>query len=94
MKAYQRKESNPDYDVYRSDVYSLGMTLLEAASLREPESNFYDWTNLEIQHKTINRALQDLDSVYSAELVNTIRIMLEEEERIRPDFLGLNAVII
>lgn len=89
---YRRRDVNPKYDVYRADVYSLGMTLLHAATLREPETNFYDWPNEKILHKQIQQALVDLESHYSRELVDTIRLMLEEDEYARPDFLGLAGV--
>ena len=93
MNHYHRRDVNPKYDVYRADVYSLGMTLLHAATLREPETHYYDWSNEKILHKQIQQALFDLESHYSRELVDTIRQMLEEDEYTRPDFLGLSGVI-
>jgi serine/threonine protein kinase len=92
LNHYRRREVNPKYDVYRADVYSLGMTLLQAATLRDPETKYYDWPNEKILHKKIQDALLNLENDYSRELVDTIRQMLEEDEYSRPDFLGLSGV--
>jgi serine/threonine protein kinase len=93
IAAYSRREPNPAYDVYRADVYSLGMTLLQCASLREPEKYYYEWSVPSVAHKSIRKALDDLRSQYSPQLVDLISTMLEENEQIRPDFLSLGVSV-
>ena len=93
ISAYSRREANPAYDVYRADVYSLGMTLLQCASLKEPEKFFYEWSVPSIAHKAIRKALDDLRSQYSPQFVDLIATMLDENEHTRPDFFLLNVTV-
>lgn len=43
MKALRSEEVSPEYDAIKADVYSLGVTLLEAISLQPPINAFYDY---------------------------------------------------
>lgn len=45
MEALRVRNSQPDYQVYKNDVYSLGMTLLHAATLEDPVQNCYDFSS-------------------------------------------------
>lgn len=90
MAAYARRDPNPAYDVYRADVYSLGMTLLHCVSLRDPETSYYGWATSTVSQGTIKQALIEARKKYSEELVNLISIMLEANPASRPDFLSVN----
>ena len=90
MSAYARRDANPAYDVYRADVYSLGMTLLYCASLRDPETLYYNWATSTVSQANIKNSLNEVRNRYSEELVNLISIMLEATPASRPDFLSLN----
>lgn len=90
MAAYAIKDPNPAYDVYRADVYSLGMTLLHCVSLRDPEASYYNWGTSTVNQENIKHALNEARKRYSEELVNLISIMLEASPSSRPDFLSLN----
>jgi len=43
MNSLKNHDLKPKHDFWKSDVYSLGMTLLEAATLCTPQI-CYDWT--------------------------------------------------
>lgn len=90
MNSFSAKETHPSYNVYNTDVYSLGMTLLYAASLNEPHTHFYDWNEKDIIERNILANLKDLEKQnYSHQLIDLIRKMLNVDENARPDFLDL-----
>ena len=90
MNAYAKKVPDPQYDVYRADVYSLGMTLLHAASLKDPHVHFYDWFTKDVRHEAMQSELEALKSQYSNQLVQFIATLLQEDLEERPDFLHLS----
>lgn len=45
IASLKNRETKPKHDSWKSDVYGLGMTLLEAATLCHPNV-CYDWVNL------------------------------------------------
>jgi len=89
IRAYAKKEVNPQYDVYKADVYSLGMTLLQAATLRDPHKNYYDWITKEVNSNAIEKGLKDVETRYSLQLAKYIASMLDEDETTRPDFINI-----
>jgi len=80
--------SNPQphrvlHNVYKSDVYSLALSLLFLAKLKQSEP-LCELNNLE------RATLQETESLaYSANFVELLRHMLRPEEKDRPDFLEL-----
>jgi serine/threonine protein kinase len=93
ISAYAKREPNPAYDVYRADVYSLGMTLLHCASLKEPELYFYNWPACSINQNNIKHTLNEARSRYSDRLIDLISVMLEVNPSTRPDFLTLDTQV-
>lgn len=81
-----------DYDHYKSDVFSLGMTILQCAGLKNID-DLYDWKKFEIEFTQIEQRLEALNETYSPNLVNIIRWMLKPQETDRPDFLQLESKI-
>ena len=78
-RAYNHNESHTQHDVYKSDVYSLGVTMIHAMQL-----SIESFGTFEI------RRYPDMDRLsYSETLKSVIRLMLTEEEENRPDFLSL-----
>jgi len=47
------KDLNPKHDPFKSDIFSLGLTLLEAATLVK-SSSVYDFRNYTINYNAIN----------------------------------------
>jgi len=92
LKALAHNEIKPVHDNWKSDVYSLGMTLLEAATLVAPFA-CYDYNNCAIFPANIEKFLESVGSRYSEMLVNVLRKMLTELENQRPTFKDLADLI-
>ncbi|EAR95135.1 protein kinase (macronuclear) [Tetrahymena thermophila SB210] len=92
MNAFANKEKRPSHNHFKSDVYSLGMTMLECCSLFKA-LNFYDYSSCEIRYNLIEDFLQKARLMYSGFLVNLIREMLNREEFQRPTFHEISAIL-
>ena len=75
--------------IFKSDVFSLGMTMLTLAGL-EKVDDLYDWKTYEFKFDELNERLEDLLQFYTYTFVQTIRFMLAPNEEERPDFLKLD----
>lgn len=91
-EAYSHYFTNPDikveHDVYKSDVFSLGITMLHLLTLNPPHSLIY----LDRLQNRVDLAV-DAVSNYSPGLTSLLRVMLVVEESQRPDFLDLLKLI-
>lgn len=93
LRAYAKREPNPEYDVYRADVFSLGVTLLHAATLKDPNTHIYDWVSKEFNYKSVERLFEELRSRYSQQFITFLSKLLEEDESRRLDFNGLSSFV-
>lgn len=75
------------HNVFKSDVYSLGMVLLQLTLLSIP-NKLCELPNLQ---QNLDQQFRELKSQYSDRWVELLRCMLRVEEDIRPDFLELQA---
>lgn len=89
MKAYSKKETNPKYNVYKADVFSLGMTLLYASNFVRPNTNCYEWSSSSINARSVQDHLKNLTTRYSPTWKTLLETMLRFDEESRPDFNGL-----
>jgi serine/threonine protein kinase len=80
--------SNLDHDVYKSDVFSLGLNILEAASLCDVRS-----LNSMKSMKLIEEIIQRLAKAYDRWFIRLLRKMLEFDEEKRPDFVQLKEMV-
>ena len=87
-----KKEAGIQHDKYKSDVFALGLTILEATTLQNLEF-IYNWKENRVESAKIKEMLEEQaeQKVYSAALIETIRFMVEPDEAQRPDFLRLDA---
>jgi hypothetical protein len=85
----QRQEKHPTYDVYKADMYSLGLTMLEAATLVSADQ-LYNWDNCTIVEEIYNELIKSISARYSQEFVNIILFMLSADPEQRPDFITLH----
>ncbi|KAL4470486.1 hypothetical protein ABPG74_012097 [Tetrahymena malaccensis] len=92
MNALANKEKRPSHNHFKSDVYSLGMTMLECCTLFKA-LNFYEYSSCEIRFNLIEDFLQKARLMYSGFLVNLIREMLNREEFQRPTFHEISAIL-
>ena len=75
------------HNTYKSDVYSLGMCLLYAASMHfSGTDEIREMTDMDQIKETLYKYLRDR---YSNNLISLIHSMLETEELLRPDFISL-----
>lgn len=58
--------------MFKSDVYSLGMTFIYILSLIDPII-YYDYESSKIREYEIDNLLRNLSSRYSYKLIDTIR---------------------
>jgi len=93
LRALSNKELKPQHDYFKSDVFSLGITLLEAATLRSGNT-VYDWDNFRLVQAAIEDLLSRAGQRYSAFFVNVIRDLLIFEENQRPCFEDIHAVLL
>ena len=92
--ALGRKENkaNLQHNQSKSDVFSLGMTILEAATLQNLD-HVYNWEKFEVESEKIADLLKDLteNKRYSPILLQTIHFMLNSNEELRPNFHKLDS---
>jgi serine/threonine protein kinase len=93
VKELQKQNLKPKHNPYKSDVFSLGMVLLHAASLQSCD-RFYKWDSFTIDQKEIEQRISSLKLKYSESLQNLLRDMLNFNEDARPDFVELNKKIL
>ena len=68
-------ELNPKHNVYKSDVFSLGMLLLQCVTLESPMS-CYDLSFCKIRENILNKKLNIIQMKYSNELSCFLRDIL------------------
>jgi serine/threonine protein kinase len=75
---------------FKSDVFSFGLTLIEATTLADVSQIVYDWQTFTIKHQAIQHLIRQLDGRYSENLIKLISSCLYLDERIRPDWVDLD----
>ncbi|KRW98280.1 Protein kinase-like domain [Pseudocohnilembus persalinus] len=88
MNYLKHKDQDPDYNEFKSDVWSLGMTMLEICTLN-PSIQCYDYESFNISFQVIQNLLSRAGQFYSFQTIARIKSLLIEDERLRPDFLQL-----
>jgi len=51
------KNYSPEYNVYKADVYSLGVTFLYVTLLEDPLTSVYDYAHNKVNHERIDALL-------------------------------------
>ena len=87
FKALNRRQKNIVHNTYKSDVFSLGMCILLAATLTY--QSLYDIRELDNMESVKNILVKYLIVKYSYNFVGTLLKMLEINEDLRPDFIQL-----
>ncbi|CAD8127826.1 unnamed protein product [Paramecium sonneborni] len=86
LEAINQNNQFPRHNLYKSDVWSLGMCMLQA-SLLDHCRDCYDFDG---GHVDLSRKLVLLKKNYSIKYESIIIAMLQIDEQSRPDFLLLN----
>ena len=72
------------FDIYKSDLFVIGMILLEMMTLRYTE-RYYNGHSRTINIARVKQELQGLSGEYSPNLTSLVKRVLEENPSIRPD---------
>ena len=73
LQLKEGKQTEINY--FKSDVWALGMTLLECMAQRD-STRYYRYTQFKINHADIRKSLQELKRFYSPDLINLVEGML------------------
>ena len=92
FKALNARQKKVVHNTYKSDVFSLGMCILLAATLTF--QSLYDIRELDKMENVKNVLVKYLIAKYSYNFVGTLLKMLEVNEDLRPDFIELEKNII
>ena len=87
FKALNSRQKMVVHNTYKSDVFSLGMCILLAATLTY--QSLYDIRELDNMENVKNILVKYLIAKYSYNFVGTLLKMLEVKEDLRPDFIQL-----
>mmetsp|Transcript_37162 Transcript_37162/g.43390 ORF Transcript_37162/g.43390 Transcript_37162/m.43390 type:complete len:439 (+) Transcript_37162:49-1365(+) len=93
LQAAAKKDIHPKVDVNKSDVYSLGLCLLAAATLEKSE-DLYDYDSLKFDNNLLKERIELLRERYSGFTADFITSMLEEDPNARPSFSDLNSKLL
>lgn len=85
ISALSRREQHPGTSAQKADVFSLGITLLEACSLQSSKK-CYEYPRCRINWAAVNEQLAKTSQMYSSFLANLIREMIHEDENERIPF--------
>ena len=88
----ERKFDYVQHNTYKSDVFSLGMCILFAANLND--DCLYDIRELKDMDKIKNIVMSYLSRRYSLKFIHCLLILLEIQEKNRPDFIALEDIIL
>ncbi|CAD8167607.1 unnamed protein product [Paramecium octaurelia] len=87
-KAVYESNHMPQHNLFKSDVYTLGMIFLQVCLL-QPQDNCYDYFEGKINMQQLVTNIEQARTIYTSELVEVIEEMLEQVEKDRPDFIQL-----
>ncbi|CAD8063171.1 unnamed protein product [Paramecium primaurelia] len=87
-KAVFQSNHMPQHNLFKSDVYTLGMIFLQVCLL-QPQDNCYDYFEGKINMQQLVTNIEQARTIYTSELVEIIEEMLEQVEKDRPDFIQL-----
>ena len=85
MKGLAEKNLKPAHNPFKTDIYCLGMTILQAATLQD-SLDLYNFKNGTINHMMLNSRIADVRSRYSYLLADILSQMLFEDENKRIDY--------
>ena len=93
LYALQSRISVPFHDGIKSDIWSLGMTILSIC-LKIDYRFFYDFENLRVRYDQIKRRFDDMrERGFSEDLVWLLAEMLEETEARRISLEGIEEML-
>jgi len=76
-------------NIYKNDVFILGICLLHAALLT-PCDDIFNYEEMVYYPKILEQKFEAMKEFYSGTIINLLKTMTEEKEEDRPDFIKLN----
>ena len=87
-----KSAKQPAFNHYKADVFSLGISLIEASNLETLEKA-YDWDKLLFSENIVKEGLAKVRNRYSDNLADILAKMTLIDDNARPDFLSLDATL-
>lgn len=84
LAGLKKKDINPIHSVEKSDVFTLGLSIIEAGLLQNITENLYT-SNFEINSDFLEECLEKMSKRYSEKFIQQLKSMLILEENERPD---------
>ena len=79
LTALKTNSESTSGDQEKSDVFSLGMTIIYAANLKDIQ-NLYDLENFKLNKKNIDSSLKEIKRRYSKKFVKVLKKMIAKNE--------------
>lgn len=92
LSAIRKNRYEIDFDVYKSDLFAVGMILLELIFMDEPKF-YYNADLLEVNFDRVRYNLARLQGELSVEMQNLLHHCLQEDPNLRYDFKQASAHI-
>ena len=86
---YQVSDKNP----YKFDVFSLGIIILQAATLNLEMEKLFDYENFEINENKIESYLEEVKLRYSDSFSDVLKELLKFSPNSRPDFVEIEKIV-
>lgn len=83
VKNLANQELCPKHDAFKSDIFTLGLTMLHAATLTCCDQ-FFNWEEFVLDVETLQRRIGSLSRRYSQQFQQFIGLMLALDEKRRP----------
>lgn len=88
-QALQQESVSPVFNSFKSDIWTLGMIMIEAGLLEYQDEECYRDDKSRIHWETVQYNIDRLGQAYSDEIKNMVEFMLSRDERARPDWIDL-----
>ena len=88
IKSLGKDLMQPLHNPYKSDIFTLGMIVLQMATLENCD-DCYDFSNFSLKYDEINKKLGSLKNKYGDKLYFFVKGMLIDDEKERPDYEDL-----
>ncbi|EAS01279.1 protein kinase (macronuclear) [Tetrahymena thermophila SB210] len=86
IEALAQNNWSPNHDTSKSDIFSLGMTIISAGLLEDLDSCYIYYPEPAFQEDIFKQKFNQFKSNYSSKLTNILGIMTSLGEETRPDF--------
>lgn len=78
---------------FKTDIFSLGMSILQAAVLQESLADCYDFSNLKFSTSRLQQYLTEATKRYSSSFLELLNAMLDVNDETRPDFTQIHQLL-